>query len=147
LHTQSPICVDYLLGRSRDIRIQTRCQVDAVAQVDGALDGMHISLAANGVGQDLALDVDAGLNVASSIPLTNAMIDLQVAEDMHFHTEISSESVEVRKGEEGELKQVVSRLVGKFSTDKFILNRVKSDSRLDSDLDVIVEFNDQAQLQ
>ena len=147
LHTQSPICVDYLLGRSRDIRIQTRCQVDAVAQVDGALDGMHISLAANGVGQDLALDVDAGLNVASSIPLTNAMIDLQVAEDMHFHTEISSESVEVRKGEEGELKQVVSRLVGKVSTDKFILNRVKSDSRLDSDLDVIVEFNDQAQLQ
>ena len=30
LHTQSPLCVNYLLGKTGDMRIQTRCQVDAM---------------------------------------------------------------------------------------------------------------------
>lgn len=146
-HTQSPLCVDYLLGRSRDVRIQTSCQVDAQAQIDGGLDGMSISLAADGVGQGLDLDIEAGLNIESSIPLTKAIVDLQVAKDMRLHTEISSELEEVAVGAEGETKQVVSRLVGKVTTDKFILDMVQADSRLDSDLDFIVDFNEQTQLQ
>lgn len=147
LHTQSPLCVDYLLGKSSDIRIQTTCQIDAQAEIDGALDGLNIALNANGVGQGLDLDLEAGLNLQSSIPLIKASVDLQVAKDMHLHAEINSESRDVETGAEGEVRQIVSRLTGKVSTDKFNLDMVQEGSRLDSDLDFIVNFDGQAQLQ
>ena len=147
LHTQSPLCVDYLLGKSRDLRIQTTCQIDAQAEIDGGLEDLNIKLTADGVDQGLDLDVEAGLNLASSIPLTKAIIDLQVAKDMRLHTEIHSESREVASAVEGETQSVVSRLSGQVSTDRFNLGMVKADSRLDSDLNFVVDFNEQAQLQ
>lgn len=43
-HTQSPLCVDYLLGKTTDVRIQASCRVDALIQVDGGLDDLKIAL-------------------------------------------------------------------------------------------------------
>ncbi|CAM5202871.1 translocation/assembly module TamB domain-containing protein [Oligella ureolytica] len=50
------------------MRIQTTCQIDAQAEIDGALDGLNIALNANGVGQGLDLDLEAGLNLQSLFP-------------------------------------------------------------------------------
>ena len=150
LHTQSPLCVDYLLGKSKDLRIQTSCQIDAVAEIDGALDGLTIKLTADGVGQGLDLDVKVGLDLESSIPLTQAVIDLQVAKDMRLQTEIHSvlQDVDGVAGPTGDVvNKVVSRLEGSVATDGFILDMVRDGSRLDSDFDFSVDFDEQAQLQ
>ncbi|CAM5202879.1 translocation/assembly module TamB domain-containing protein [Oligella ureolytica] len=56
---------------------------------------------------------------------------------MHLHAEINSESRDVETGAEGEVRQIVSRLTGKVSTDKFNLDMVQEGSRLDSDLDLL----------
>lgn len=147
LHTQSPLCVDYLIGKSGDIRIQTRCQVDAAVQIDGALDDLTIQLKADGVGQGFGLDVDLGLDLESSMPLTKAIIDLTMAKDMHFQADIKSVPLLVEGDTEEDTKKAVRRLEGSLKTDKFILDLVQSGSRLDSAFDFSVDFDQQAQLE
>lgn len=147
LHTQSPLCVDYLLGKTGDIRIQTRCQVDAEVQIDGGLDDLMIQLAAEGVGQGLELSVDAGLDLESTIPLTKAVIDLTVAKDMRLQSEIHSVPLLLEGATAEESKKVARRLEGTIKTDKFILDMLQSGSRLDSAFDFAVDFDQQAQLE
>lgn len=146
LHTQSPLCVDFLLGKSGDIKIQTRCQVDAVVQVDGGLDDLAIKLDAKGVGQRLDLDVDAIVDLESSVPLTKAIVDLNVAKDMRLQAEINSVPLVVEGETAGETKKAARRLEGTIKTDKFVLDIVQSGSRLDSGFDFAVDFDNQAQL-
>ncbi|MDO5666941.1 MAG: translocation/assembly module TamB domain-containing protein [Alcaligenaceae bacterium] len=147
LHTQSPLCVDYLLGKSGDIRIQTRCQIDATVQIDGGLDELQIKLKADGVGQSLDLDVDAGLDLESTMPLTKAIIDLTMAKDMRLQTEINSVPLLVEGASEEATKKAARRLEGTIKTDKFILDLIQSGSRLDSDFNFAVDFDQQAQLE
>lgn len=147
LHTQSPLCVDYLLGKTGDLKIQTHCQVDATVEVDGGLDDLHIKLAADGVAQGLDLNIESTLNLESTIPLKNALIDLTVAKNMRFHAEVDSEQHKVAEDFEQGVEQSFNRLTGTITTDNFMLDLLQAGSRLDSAFDFSVDFSEQAQLQ
>lgn len=147
LHTQSPMCVDYLIGKTADMRIQTRCQVNASVQVDGGLDDLALQVKANGVNQGLDLSLDAGVDIESTIPLTKAIVDLTVAKDMRLEADIQSVPLTSTDSAEAADSKGARRLAGTLKTDKFILDLVQSGSRLDSAFDFTVDFNPDAQLQ
>ncbi|WP_306575453.1 translocation/assembly module TamB domain-containing protein [Oligella urethralis] len=147
LHTQSPLCVNYLLGKTGDMRIQTRCQVDAMVQADGGLDDLALQIKANGVEQGLDLNLDAGLDIESTIPLTKAVIDLTVAKDMRLEADIHSVPLASSDVSAEADKKVPRRLEGTLKTDKFVLDLVQDGSRLDSAFDFAVDVDAHAKPQ
>lgn len=152
-HTQSPLCVDYLLGKTTDVRIQASCQVDALIQVDGGLDDLKIALSADGVEQGLHLGVTTTLDLEASVPVREADIDVQVAKDMRLQAQLQSElypPLTTEGGdatEAGDVTKVVQQLTAKILTDHFTLELVEPGSRLDTDMDIQVNFDRDAQLE
>lgn len=146
-HTQSPLCVDYLLGKTRDVKIETSCQIDAQAEIDGGLDDLDIKLTAEGVEQGFNLNLDAGLDIEATIPISSANIDLQVAKDMRLKTSINSVFKELETDTESDSKKVVTHLEGNIAADKFNLDLLERNSRLDAEFDFVIDFDEQSQLQ
>ena len=147
LHTQSPICLDYLLGRVGNIKIQTHCQIDGELHLDGGLDDLAISLNAVGVGQGLVLKADASLDLESAMPLNDLKLDLKAAKDLSLQAEIHSVPMVVEGDTTEESKKASKRLEGTLVTQNLILDLIEKGSRLDSDFDFVVDFDDQAQLE